>query len=131
MSIATRSRAGLMGPADKRRMQIAVLQSAPVALTDGANISVDLADADVRNFTVTLGGNRTLDNPTGQVAGQSGLIIVKQDGTGSRTLSYGSNYKFGGGAPTLTATADAIDAISYFVESDGLLMCAFIGDFKS
>jgi hypothetical protein len=40
------------------------------------------------NFSVTLGGNRTLANPSNQTAGQSGTIVMTQDGTGSRTLAF-------------------------------------------
>jgi hypothetical protein len=54
-------------------------------LTDGATITPDLADSN--NFSVTLGGNRTLANPSNIVAGQSGSIFITQDGTGSRTSS--------------------------------------------
>jgi len=69
-------------------------------------------------FSVTLGGSVTIANPTNQVAGQSGAITVTQDGSGSRTLSFGSDFDFAGGtAPTLTATAAAIDVLSYYVVS--------------
>ena len=88
----------------------------PVALTDGATIAVDLSLGN--NFTVTLAGNRTLGAPTNVTAGQSGVIVVTQDGTGSRTLAYNSAYKFAGGtAPTLTTTASAVDVLAYYVES--------------
>ena len=88
----------------------------PVALTDGATIAVDLSLGN--NFTVTLAGNRTLGAPTNVTAGQSGVIVVTQDGTGSRTLAYNSVYKFAGGtAPTLTTTASAVDVLAYYVES--------------
>ena len=98
-------------------------------LTDGATITPDFA---VNNsFTVTLGGNRTLANPTNLVAGQSGVFIINQDGTGGRTLAYGSNYDFGGGtAPTLTTTANAQDMIAYFVVSSSRINCVFTGDLK-
>jgi len=87
-----------------------------VALSDGATIAVDLSLGN--NFSVTLGGNRTLGAPTNQTAGQSGVIVVTQDGTGSRTLAYNSVYKFAGGtAPTLTTTASAVDVLAYYVES--------------
>ena len=56
-----------------------------VTLTDAANISYDMDDGN--NATVTLGGNRTLANPTNVTVGQSGSFSV-QDGTGSRTLSF-------------------------------------------
>ena len=86
------------------------------ALTDGATITPDFTDSN--NFSVTLGGNRTLANPTNLVAGQSGAIWITQDSTGSRTLAYGSYWDFSGGtAPTLTTTANAVDCLVYAVQS--------------
>lgn len=86
------------------------------ALTDGATITPDFADSN--HFSVTLGGNRTLANPTNLTAGQSGCIWITQDGTGSRTLAYGSYWDFSGGtAPTLTTTASARDCLVYSVQS--------------
>ncbi len=86
------------------------------ALTDAATITPDLAAS--CNFSVTLGGNRTLANPSNITAGQSGSIFVTQDGTGSRTLAFGSYWDFAGGtAPTLTTTASAVDRIDYIVRS--------------
>jgi len=83
-------------------------------LTDGATITPDF-DAN-QNFSVTLGGNRTLANPSNIDAGQTGSIFVVQDGTGSRTLSFGSYWKFAGGtAPTLSTAAGAVDRIDYIV----------------
>ena len=87
-----------------------------VTLTDGATVTPDFSLGN--NFTLTLGGNRTLANPTNLTAGQSGIILVLQDGTGSRTLSFGSYWKFpGGSAPTLTTSGSAVDLLAYFVES--------------
>lgn len=86
----------------------------PVTLTDAGTIAVDMSLSN--NFTVTLGGNRTLGNPTNVHVGQAGQIVVKQDGTGSRTLAFGSNYKFAGGsAPTMSTAANATDILSYYV----------------
>jgi hypothetical protein len=86
------------------------------ALTDGATITPDLADSN--NFSVTLGGNRTLANPSNIVAGQSGSFFITQDGTGSRTLAYGSYFDFAGGtAPTLSTAAAAVDRIDYVVRT--------------
>ncbi len=88
------------------------------ALTDAATIAVDFADSN--NFSVTLGGNRTLGNPTNQVAGQSGSLFVTQDGSGSRTLAYSSDWEFAGGtAPTLSTAASAVDRIDYIVRASG------------
>ena len=91
-------------------------RGAITALTDGANIATDLSLSN--NFSVTLAGNRTLDNPTNIVAGQSGSIFVTQDGTGSRTLAYGGYWDFvAGTAPVLTTTASAVDRIDYVVRT--------------
>ena len=100
-----------------------------VALTDGATITPDFAAAN--NFTVTLGGNRTLANPTNIVAGQSGVIQINQDGTGGRTLAFGSYWKFvGGTAPTLTTTASAMDELVYYVESATKISALLRADVK-
>jgi hypothetical protein len=94
-------------------------------LTDGAIIAVNFADSN--NFVVTLGGNRTLGNPTNLVAGQSGAIWITQDGTGSRTLAYGANWDFSGGtAPTLTTTAAAVDCLVYAVQSSAKITATLI-----
>ena len=99
------------------------------ALTDGTTITPDFAVAN--NFSITLGGNRTLANPSNLTAGQSGVIVITQDGTGSRTLAYGSQWKFSNGtAPTLTTTASAVDVLAYFVESSTRITARLIGDVK-
>lgn len=70
------------------------------------------------NFSIALGSNATLASPSGIVAGQSGVIAITQDSTGSRTLSFHSIYKFPSGtAPTLTTTASKTDLLVYYVES--------------
>lgn len=104
-------------------------RGAITALTDGSTITPDFAAAN--NFSVTLGGSRTLANPTNITAGQSGVIVITQDGTGSRTLAYGSYFKFAGGtAPTLTTTASAIDVLAYYVESSTRITAKLIADVK-
>ena len=80
---------------------------------------------------MTLGGNRTLSNPSNQVPGQTGVILVQQDGTGSRTLAYSSNWKFASGsAPTLTTTANAVDILSYHVADTGFIVATLLKDVK-
>ena len=104
-------------------------RGAITALTDGATITPDFSAAN--NFSVTLGGNRTLANPTNQTAGQSGVIVITQDATGSRTLAYGTYWKFPSGtAPTLTTTANAVDVLVYYVESSTRISAKLLGDVK-
>lgn len=95
-------------------------RGAVVSLTDAATVALDLSAAN--NFSLLLtsgvGATRQLGNPTNAVAGQSGVLVVTQDATGSRAISYGSNYKFAGGsAPALSTAANAVDYLSYYVES--------------
>jgi hypothetical protein len=84
-----------------------------------------------QNFSLTLGTSATLANPSNLTAGQSGVIVITQDGTGSRTLAYGSNFKFPGGtAPTLTTTASAVDVLAYYVESGTRITARLVSDVK-
>ena len=101
-----------------------------VTLSDGANITPDFGSGN--NFVVTLGGNRTLVNPTGVTTGQSGVIIVKQDGTGGRTLGIQSHYHFAGGtAPTFTTTANAVDVIGFVAYGATTIACTTTLDVKA
>ena len=82
-------------------------------LTDGTNIAWDLSANQVA--TVTLGGSRVLSAPSNQVAGSTYILIIVQDGTGSRTLDT-SNAAYlwpGGTEPTLSTGAAAIDVFSF------------------
>ena len=68
------------------------------------------------NFQITLTGNLTLANPTSLTAGTSGSIFLTQDGTGSRTATFGNSFDFiGGTAPTLTTAASSVDRLDYIV----------------
>jgi hypothetical protein len=81
-------------------------------LTDGATITWDSSVAQVAK--VTLGGNRTLSAPTNGATGQFISLLVIQDGTGSRTLTWNSAYEFASDtAPTLTTTASLGDLFTF------------------
>lgn len=89
------------------------------SLVDSANISWNLDTNQVVN--VTLGGNRILDNPSNMKNGATYILRVIQDGAGSRSLSFGSAYKWAGGvAPTLSTGSGAVDIITFI--SDGVNM---------
>jgi hypothetical protein len=107
----------------------AAQRGAITALTDGATITPDFALAN--NYSVTLGGNRTLANPTNITAGQSGCIFISQDGTGSRTLAFGTYWDFPAGtAPTLTTTANAVDLLVYTVRTTTSIQAQLIANFS-
>ena len=90
-------------------------------LTDTTNTGGVTLDFNAyQNFILTFTGNVTLDNPTTETVGQSGIIVVIQDGTGSRTLSLGTDYETPGGSGlTISTAASAVDIIPYFVKAAG------------
>ncbi len=69
------------------------------------------------NFEVTLtSGTQTLASPANASGGQTGTIIVRQDNTGSRLLTYSGAWSFQSNtAPTLTTTASGVDLLAYYV----------------
>jgi len=72
-----------------------------------------------QNFVLTFTGNVTLDNPT-IVVGQSGVMVIIQDATGSRTLSLGTDYETVGGAGiTLSTAGGSLDVLPYFISAAG------------
>ena len=87
--------------------------------TDTSNTgSVTLDFAANQNFVLTFTGNVTLANPSTEAVGQSGIIVCIQDGTGSRTLSLGTDFETAGGSGiTLSTAASAVDVIPYFVKA--------------
>ena len=86
------------------------------ALTSASTVTPDMADSN--HFSCTMAHNITFANPSNLTAGQTGSIFLTQDGTGSRTASWGSYWDWAAGtAPTLTTTAAAVDRIDYVVRS--------------
>lgn len=84
---------------------------------------------DVSSYTInvlTLTANCTLTFPTAS-AGKSFMLVLKQDATGSRTVTWPGSVKWPGGtAPTLTTTASKTDVIS-FICVDGTNWYGFVG----
>ena len=88
------------------------------AVTSAAELAIDLANGNTG--TVTLAHNvDDIDFTNVPAAGVwTFTLIVTQDGTGSRTASWGTDWDWvGGTAPTLTTTAAAIDRIDYVIAS--------------
>jgi len=89
--------------------------------TNTGNVTLDFSAN--QNFVLTLTGNVTLVNPTTEAIGQSGFIAFIQDGTGSRTVSLGTDYETPAAAGlTLTATASATDLVPYLVVASNRIL---------
>jgi len=64
---------------------------------------------------LTLTGNATITMPTA-TAGKSFILLLKQDGTGSRTVTWSTVKWPAGTAPTITSTASKQDIFSFFAD---------------
>ena len=82
-----------------------------VTLIDGANIALDASRGTF--FRVTLGGARTLSNPTNPRDGQIITIMVIQDGTGGRTLAFDTKFVLTPYSYTASSAASAYDFIRF------------------
>jgi len=96
-----------------------------VATAYSATVTLDLNAG--FNFSMTMTGNLTLANPTNAKPGQSGIIALTQDGTGGRTTTFGSNFKFANGvSPTFDTTANRVNIVSYTVVSSTFIVVAVL-----
>lgn len=76
-------------------------------------ITLDLTNGTIQIITLT--GNATITMPTA-TAGKSFLILLKQDATGSRTVTWSTVKWPGGTAPTITSTASRMDIYSFVAD---------------
>ena len=87
-------------------------------LSDGATVNWDISAGNIGLWAI--GGNRILAAPTNLVVGSSALRIT-QDGTGSRTVTWNSIFKWSGGAaPVLSTAGGAIDIVSFIYDGTNL-----------
>jgi hypothetical protein len=63
--------------------------------------------------TLAPSASFTLNNPTNIAAGSTCTVTITQDATGGRVITYGTAYKFPGGAKfVLSTAANAVDVLS-------------------
>ena len=92
-----------------------------VNTTATGNVTLDFSQN--QNFILTMTGNVTLVNPTTEAVGQTGFLVLKQDATGSRTLSLGTDYETAGAAGiTLSTAASSTDVVPYIVMESGRIL---------
>lgn len=101
------------------------ISAAEQSVSAGSTITLDFTAG--FNFAMTANQNFTLANPTNQKAGQSGYFAVTQDGTGSRTITFGSHWKFPTGvSKVLSTAAGSVDVIFYQIRSNGFIICSLV-----
>lgn len=80
-------------------------------------VTLDFATANNFSMTLPAGGSVTLANPSNLTAGQSGSVVITQNGTTAATVAYGANWKFSGGTPTMSTGLSSVSTLVYYVES--------------
>ena len=100
-----------------------------VAISYASTITLDFRTSN--NFSMTLTGNTTIANPSNISAGQSGVLFISQDSTGSRTAAFGSYWDFSDGtAPTLSTGATQVDVVAWIARTNTNIAAQFIGNFS-
>jgi hypothetical protein len=90
-------------------------QETSVTANTGTAYTINIANGTVQILTLT--GNCTFTFPTA-TAGKGFTLLLRQDGTGSRTVTWPAAVKWPGNtAPTVTATASRMD--KYVFVADG------------
>jgi len=85
----------------------------PYSANSSTAITLDLTNGTVQIITLT--GNATITMPTA-TSGKSFIMFLKQDATGSRTVTWSTVKWAGGTAPTITSTASRMDILSFFAD---------------
>jgi hypothetical protein len=100
--------------------------AATLALTPSAGVCTPNMSLSY-NFSWVIGGaGLSLGAPSNMKLGQAGIIVLQQDGTGSRIITFDPIYKFPNAVdPTLSTAANATDIISYFTFSPTAVLCSF------
>jgi hypothetical protein len=85
----------------------------PYTANSSTAITLALTNGTVQIITLT--GNATITMPTA-TSGKSFILLLKQDATGSRTVTWSTVKWPGGTAPTITSTASKQDIFSFFAD---------------
>ena len=85
----------------------------PYTANSSTAITLALTNGTVQIITLT--GNATITMPSA-VSGKSFIMYLKQDATGSRTVTWSTVKWAGGTAPTITSTASRQDILSFFAD---------------
>lgn len=85
----------------------------PYSANSSTAITLALTNGTVQIITLT--GNATITMPTA-TSGKSFIMLLKQDATGSRTVTWTTVKWPGGTAPTITSTASKQDIYSFFAD---------------
>ena len=105
--------------------------STPLHALGTTGIQTASVDGTLSNmFSLAMTGSQHLANPTNLLPGTSYTFILTQDGTGGRTLSFGTSYLWPGGITgSLSTGANDVDILSAITDGTSLY-CSLTKDFS-
>ena len=102
-------------------------ETAVTNATSGATETLDLESGNVFDLTLTADCTITLSNPPASGTSGSFTLILRQDGTGSRTVTWPASVDWASAtAPTLTTDASAVDVLTFMTVDGGTIWLGFV-----
>jgi len=102
-------------------------ETAVTNATSGSTETLDLESGNVFDLTLTADCTITLSNPPASGTSGSFTLILRQDGTGSRTVTWPASVDWASAtAPTLTTDASAVDVLTFMTVDGGTTWLGFV-----
>ena len=102
-------------------------ETAVTNATSGATETLDLESGNVFDLTLSANCTITLSNPPASGTSGSFTLILRQDGTGSRTVTWPASVDWASAtAPTLTTDASAVDVLTFMTVDGGTIWLGFV-----
>ena len=102
-------------------------ETAVANATSGATETLDLESGNVFDLTLSANCTITLSNPPASGTSGSFTLILRQDGAGSRTVTWPASVDWASAtAPTLTTDASAVDVLTFMTVDGGTVWLGFV-----
>ena len=102
-------------------------ETAVTNATSGATETLDLESGNVFDLTLSANCTITLSNPPASGTSGSFTLILRQDGAGSRTVTWPASVDWASAtAPTLTTDASAVDVLPFMTVDGGTIWLGFV-----
>ncbi len=110
-----------------QRVELKDYAETRVSASSGSSYTIDLENGNVYEVTLTANCTFTFSNPPASGKGGSFTLLLKQDATGERTVTWPASVKWAGGtAPTLTTVASSIDILTFITTDAGTAWYGFL-----
>lgn len=130
LTVTTLTLAGAVAGADQEVARVKLKDYAETLVTanTGTAYTVDLENSNVLDLTLTGNCTFTFSNPPASGTAGAFTMILTQDGTGSRTVTWPASVEWAAStAPTITATAGGTDVFTFITVDGGTTWRGFTG----